>query len=168
MTFWRCLLLMCLTTVLPAMAEDIGAPEPQLGSISGTVLDVYGDLVPGASVTLQCPSPCVNQTATANDDAAFNFRDLKFGIPTRFTYPLTVSRIGPLPPSSSRRIIPFPSRRESISRLQTHRHRLRSMLLRPKLPRNRSSSKSTSGFLGSFLITMSCTTLKMLYHLPPS
>jgi len=81
MTFWKCLLLICLTTVLPAMAEDIGAPEPQLGSISGTVLDVYGDLVPGASVTLQCPSPCVNQTATANDDAAFNFRDLKFGIP---------------------------------------------------------------------------------------
>ena len=81
MNSWKFLLLIWLTAVLPAMAEDIAAPEPQHGSISGTVLDVYGDLIPGALVTLQCPSPCVNQTATANDNAAFDFRDLKFGVP---------------------------------------------------------------------------------------
>jgi hypothetical protein len=63
------------------MAEDIAAPDPQLGSISGTILDVYGDIVPGALVTLQCPSPCENRTETANDTAAFDFRDLKFGVP---------------------------------------------------------------------------------------
>jgi hypothetical protein len=81
MTFWKCLLLICFTTVLPAMAQDTAVPGPQLGSISGTVLDVNGGLIPGALVTLQCPFPCKNQTATANDSAAFDFRDLKFGVP---------------------------------------------------------------------------------------
>jgi hypothetical protein len=63
------------------MAEDIAAPDPQFGSISGTVLDVNDDLVPGALVTLECPSPCQNETAAANDSAAFDFRSLKFGVP---------------------------------------------------------------------------------------
>jgi hypothetical protein len=81
MTLWKWLPLICLTTVLPAMAQDIAAPDPQLGSISGTVLDVYGDLIPGAFVTLQCPSPCEKRTETANNSAAFDFRDLKFGVP---------------------------------------------------------------------------------------
>jgi hypothetical protein len=81
MKLWKCLLVICLTTALPAMAEDIAAPEPQVGTISGTVLDVYGDLVPGSLVTLQCPSPCEDQSASANDNAAFEFRSLKFGVP---------------------------------------------------------------------------------------
>jgi hypothetical protein len=66
--------------VLPAMAQDITTPDPQLGNISGTVLDAYGDLVPGALATLECPSPCENQAATSNDSAFFEFRDLKFGV----------------------------------------------------------------------------------------
>jgi hypothetical protein len=77
----KCLLLICLTTVLPAMAQDVAALDPQLGSIGGTVLDVNGDIVPGALVTLECPSPCENQTATANDTAAFDFRNLRFEVP---------------------------------------------------------------------------------------
>ena len=79
--FWKCLLSICFTTSLPAVAQDIAAPEPQLGSIGGTVLDVNGGLVPGALVTLECPSPCEIRTATANDNAAFDFRELKFGVP---------------------------------------------------------------------------------------
>ena len=79
--FWKCLLSICLTTVLPAVAQEIAAPEPQLGNIGGTVLDVNGGLVPGALVRLECPSPCENQTATANDNAAFDFHELKFGVP---------------------------------------------------------------------------------------
>jgi hypothetical protein len=63
------------------MAQDSATPSLQLGNIGGTVLDVYGDLLPGALVTLECPSPCESQAATANDNAAFDFRDLKFGIP---------------------------------------------------------------------------------------
>jgi len=80
MMSWKCMLLICLTMVLPAIAQDIAAPEPQLGGIGGTVLDAYGDLLPGALVTLECASPCENQTATANDTAAFDFRNLKFGV----------------------------------------------------------------------------------------
>jgi len=76
-----CLLLICLTTVLPAMAQDIAAPDPQLRSISGTVIDADDDLVPGALVTLQCPSPCEIRNETADDNAAFNFRGLKLGVP---------------------------------------------------------------------------------------
>ena len=62
---------------------------PQFGDLGGTVLDVNGDLVPGASVTLQCISPCENQTVAANDNAAFDFRDLRLGIPYRIR--ITVS-----------------------------------------------------------------------------
>ncbi len=74
------LLLLCLMPVLPVLAQVTQAPAPQLGDISGTVLDVNGDLVPGATVTLQCSSPCENRTTTANDNAAFDFRDLQFGV----------------------------------------------------------------------------------------
>jgi hypothetical protein len=80
MMSWKCLLLICLTTILPAMAEDIAAPASQFGQIGGTVLDVNGGLVPGALVTLECQSPCDNHNATANDSAAFDFRNLKFGV----------------------------------------------------------------------------------------
>jgi hypothetical protein len=74
------LLLFFLMPVLPVLAQVTQAPAPQRGEISGTVLDVNGDLVPGAAVTLQCSSPCENRTATANDNAAFDFRDLQFGV----------------------------------------------------------------------------------------
>jgi len=84
---WKYFALICLATALPAMAENIAVSGPRLGMISGTVLDVNGDLVPGALVTLQCPSPCQNRTVTADDDAAFDFRDLKIGVP----YQLRVS-----------------------------------------------------------------------------
>ena len=77
----KCLFLICFMTVLPAMAEDNAAAAPELGSISGTVLDVNGDLVPGALVRLECPSPCDNRTETANDSAAFDFRHLKLEVP---------------------------------------------------------------------------------------
>jgi hypothetical protein len=81
MLFRKCLFFICITTVLPSMAQDIAASDPQLGTISGTVLDLNGDLVPGALVTLQCPSPCENRTQTSNDSAAFSFGELRLGVP---------------------------------------------------------------------------------------
>lgn len=81
MMFWKPLLLICLIAALPAMSQNIATPEPQLGRISGIVLDVNGNLVPRALVTLECPTPCHNQTTTANDSAAFDFRGLEFGVP---------------------------------------------------------------------------------------
>lgn len=75
------LLLICVAMILPAPAQEIAAAGPPLGTISGTVLDVNGGIVPGAAVTLQCSSPCQNKTATADDNAGFAFRDLKLGVP---------------------------------------------------------------------------------------
>jgi hypothetical protein len=73
--------LFCFMMALPALAQGTDAPAPRIGNISGTVQDVNDDLVPGATVTLQCPSHYENRTTTANDNAAFDFRDLKFGVP---------------------------------------------------------------------------------------
>jgi len=77
----KVLLLICIATACPILAQDVSAPKPQLGSISGTVLDVNNDLLPEAPVTLECASPCKGQMATANETAAFNFRDLALGVP---------------------------------------------------------------------------------------
>src|SRR5271166_3476618 len=76
--------LFCFMMALPALAQGSDALAPQIGiigNISGTVQDINEDLVPGATVTLQCSSPCENRTATANDNAAFNFRGLELGVP---------------------------------------------------------------------------------------
>jgi hypothetical protein len=75
------LLLMSVMTALPAAAQDISAPTPQLGAISGTVIDINGDLVPGATATLEGSVPSEKQITTSNDSAAFEFRDIKLGVP---------------------------------------------------------------------------------------
>lgn len=75
------LLLMSVMIALPAAAQDISAPNPQLGTISGTVVDLNGDSVPGATATLEGLVPSEKQITTANDSAAFEFRDIKFGVP---------------------------------------------------------------------------------------
>lgn len=51
------------------------------GMISGTVLDVNGDLVPGAIVKLECAVPCEGETSTADENANFSFRNLQLGVP---------------------------------------------------------------------------------------
>ncbi len=81
MKFSISLLLICLAAVVPGAAQYVAAPDPQFGIISGTVLDVNDDLVPGASVTLECTSPCKNQAVSANDSGGFQFINLKFGVP---------------------------------------------------------------------------------------
>lgn len=48
------------------------------GNINGTVTDVNGDLVPGATVTLDGPG--IHQTAVADDNGGFAFKDLKTGV----------------------------------------------------------------------------------------
>ena len=75
------LLLMSVMIALPSAAQDISAPNPQLGTISGTVVDLNGDSVPGATATLEGLVPSEKQITTANDSAAFEFRDIKLGVP---------------------------------------------------------------------------------------
>jgi hypothetical protein len=77
------LLLICFSTGLPVLAEDIATPDKQTGNISGTVPDVYGDILPGASITPLCATPCEAETQTSNNNAAFSFNNLRFGIPNQ-------------------------------------------------------------------------------------
>jgi hypothetical protein len=61
--------------------------SPQLAHIDGTVMDVYGDLVPDATIVLQGDTPADRRTLTANDNAFFDFADLRPGV----TYRVSIS-----------------------------------------------------------------------------
>lgn len=65
-----------------AKAQQPSAPEPQTGTIVGTVTANVGDeIVPGATVILQGTAPADRQTVTANDDGFFSFSGVKPGVP---------------------------------------------------------------------------------------
>jgi hypothetical protein len=77
-----------------AAAALPSAPLPptdaQPGEINGTVTDVNGDLIPGATVALDGPSPSDHQTQAANDSGFFQFTGLTPGVP----YHVTISAKG--------------------------------------------------------------------------
>lgn len=63
-----------------------GAAAPSgTGTIYGTVVDVDGDLVPGANVVLNGSSPNDRREVTADDSAAFKFDSVNPGIPYEVT-----------------------------------------------------------------------------------
>jgi hypothetical protein len=65
-----------------ASAPSKNAASPgDTASISGTVLDVNGDLVPGATVTLSASQSGDHREVVAGDNAAFAFTNLSPGIP---------------------------------------------------------------------------------------
>ncbi len=95
-----CVLVVCLFATAPVFAQhvaaagprpeslsdsEIAAPDPQPGSIMGTVTDTNNDIVPGATVVLEGFIPGEHRTAVAKDDGSFNFNALKPGIPYRIT-----------------------------------------------------------------------------------
>jgi hypothetical protein len=85
------LCLICWVSFCSAAAgQQISAPEPQAGTIIGTVIDVNGGVVPGATVLLQDSSPDDDPHAVANDSGFFQFEHVKPGVP----YHLTVSASG--------------------------------------------------------------------------
>ncbi|HEY1580031.1 MAG TPA: carboxypeptidase-like regulatory domain-containing protein [Terracidiphilus sp.] len=61
------------------------APDLQPADLNGTVTDVNGDLVPGATVALNGPAVANPQTQVANDSGFFQFGGLKPGGPYRLT-----------------------------------------------------------------------------------
>lgn len=72
----------------PAASSSSDNPDPDATSparIGGTVTDTNGDVIPGATVTLDGPTPADHQTATSDDNASFEFHDLKPGVPYRLT-----------------------------------------------------------------------------------
>jgi Carboxypeptidase regulatory-like domain/TonB-dependent Receptor Plug Domain len=66
-----------------------GAASAQTGSITGTILDANGGVVPSANVTAANPTNGVSRTAVSNDQGVFVFAQLPTG-----TYTVTVEKAG--------------------------------------------------------------------------
>jgi hypothetical protein len=70
----------------PANAQQTTSnTDPFTATISGTVTDVNGDIVPGAAVVLEGANASDRQTAVASERGAFQFERLKPGIPYHVT-----------------------------------------------------------------------------------
>lgn len=66
------------------------APTEQTGTISGTVTDSNGDIIPGATVQLDSANRADHQTKKSNDSAFFQFNGLRPGV----EYHVTVAAAG--------------------------------------------------------------------------
>lgn len=84
---WKfCLWLAILLGFAPASSfslygQSVDAAETKLGSIVGTVIDVNGDTVAGATVAIEAADPTDTHTLTSNENGYFEFHDVKPGIP---------------------------------------------------------------------------------------
>lgn len=76
---------LCLSLSDAALAQQVSAPEPQTGTIIGTVFDVNNDVVPGATVVLDGPPPANHKSIVANDDGFFHFDQVNPGVRYRAT-----------------------------------------------------------------------------------
>jgi Carboxypeptidase regulatory-like domain len=84
------LLTLAAIAAAPLAAQDVNAPKPEAGHITGTVTDVNDDPVPSATVVLEGPAPGGARTVQSNDNGFFEFNDLEAGVP----YHVTVSAPG--------------------------------------------------------------------------
>lgn len=76
-----CLLMICLSAVSPGNTQEISAPEPQTGTIIGTVMDINGGTVPDATVILDGATTADYRTVATNADGFFVLSSLSPGIP---------------------------------------------------------------------------------------
>ena len=68
-------------------AQQISSPEPQPGSIIGTVTDIQTVPVPSATVTIDGPTPADHRVMTVNENGFFEYRDLRAAV----SYHVTIS-----------------------------------------------------------------------------
>lgn len=68
-----------------ANAQPASSSNPSTATISGTVTDVNGDIVPAAAIVLEGANASDRQTAVANESGAFQFEKLKPGTPYHVT-----------------------------------------------------------------------------------
>lgn len=73
-----------LITSVVARAQEILAPEPQVGTITGTVEDTSGATIPAATVTL-AGTGMSGQTATANEKGFFTLNNVRSALPLNIT-----------------------------------------------------------------------------------
>ncbi len=81
---------LALLPAVPLLAQNVGTPAAQQGKIVGTVTDVNESTVPGATVVLQGPVPGDRRSVVTSENGAFEFHDVKPGVP----YHVTVSAKG--------------------------------------------------------------------------
>ena len=70
--------------------QPTSVQDPSAAHVSGTVTNVNGDIVPGASIVLEGADPADRQTFVAGDSGAFQFDNVKPGI----AYHITVEAKG--------------------------------------------------------------------------
>src|SRR6058998_2890350 len=73
------LILAAIAMAAPLAAEDVNAPNPGAGRITGTVTDVDNDTVAGATVVLKGPVPGDPRTVVSDDDGFFELKGLEPG-----------------------------------------------------------------------------------------
>jgi hypothetical protein len=75
---------------ITAPGQQTDAPQPQRGSIRGTVTDVDDAAIPGATLTVDGPAGSEHRTLTSNETGSFEVNDLSPAV----AYKLTVSAKG--------------------------------------------------------------------------
>lgn len=73
-----------------ALSQQVSAPEPQAGSIIGTVTDANDDTVPGAMITLEGVDSSRVPVAVTNQDGFFVLKNVRSAVP----YHVKVSATG--------------------------------------------------------------------------
>jgi hypothetical protein len=73
------LILAAIAMAAPLVAQDINPPKPQAGYITGTVTDVKGDILSGATVVLQGPALKDPRKVLSDDNGFFEFKQLDPG-----------------------------------------------------------------------------------------
>ena len=76
-----CTLIVCICATSIGVAQQLSAPEPQPGTLVGTVLDVTGSVVPAATVRLQGVTRNDDRTVFTQDSGFFKLDGVKSGIP---------------------------------------------------------------------------------------
>jgi hypothetical protein len=99
-----CLLILSVLVTSAAVAQHISAPEPQTGTIIGTVTDVNEGTVPGATVALEGPSLAHPQRVKTSDDGFFKLDHLVREYPTMSPSVPTGSQTGDRMKSSSNQV----------------------------------------------------------------
>ena len=77
---------MAIAMAAPLAAQDIDAPTPQTGHITGTVSDVNNDVLSGATVVLEGPGLKDPRKVLSDDNGFFEFEQLDPG-----TYHITIT-----------------------------------------------------------------------------
>ena len=83
-------LMLAACLVIPIVGQQIAAPDPRPGKISGTVTDVNGDIVPGANVTIESSGQGDGRSIVSDSNGSYTFDDLKPGV----SYHVTISAVG--------------------------------------------------------------------------